>query len=325
MRTVEPSGAAYAAFLQGRRWAALRSTDGYERSGVAFARALELDPDFAPAHIAMAGRYLSLAGTGMMPPRESMPLGRVHALRALEIDASLAEGHAILGVVAAAYDYDWAKAATQFRLALAGKPAPDARFRYAFYYLLPMRRFDEAIEQIEEGLRDDPLNLLQRSHLAICLAASGRMGDSMRRLRDVLDVDGGFWIALLVQAANAAARGDLDGARQAAERAHVCGHWNGRTTGFLAGLVSRAGDGRRAADLLEHLSEGDGYGAPTGMLDYHLVRGESDAAGEWAMMAIARRDPILPIALQHPYAAALRAGSHWPAIAAAMRLPLVTS
>lgn len=321
MRSVEPSGAAYEAFLQGRRWAAVRSIDGYERSGVAFERALELDPDFALAHLAMAGRYLLLAGNTMLPARESMPRCRVHALRALEIDPSLAEAHAILGVVSATYDYDWARAAAQFRLALAGKPVPAARFRYAFYYLLPMRRFDEAIAQIEEGLRDDPLNLLQRSNLAICLAASGRMEDSARRLHDVLDADGGFWIALLVQAANAVANGDLDGARQAAGRAHVCGHWSARTTGFVAGLASRAGDTQCATDLLEHLSEGDGFGAPTGMLDYHLVREEIDAAGEWGHMAVARRDPMLPIALQHPYAKRLRESTRWPALASAMRLP----
>lgn len=321
MRIIEPSGAAYEAVLQGRRWAAVRSIDGFERSGVAFERALELDPDFAPAHLAMAWRYLLLAGNTMLPALESMPVCRVHALRALEIDPSLAEAHAILGVVAATYEYDWATASTEFRLALAGKPVPAARFRYAYYYLLPMRRFDEAIDQIEEGLRDDPLNLLQRSNLAICLAAAGRMDDSAQRLQDVLDADDGFWIALLVQAANAVANGDLALARQAAERAHVCGHWSARTTGFVAGLLSRAGDTQRATDLLEHLSEGDGYSAPTGMLDYHLVRGEIDAAAEWGHMAIARRDPMLPIALQHPYARALRESTRWPALASTMRLP----
>ena len=321
MRTVEPYSAAYEVFLQGNRWAALRSVDGYERSGLAFERVLELDPEFAPAHLAMARRYLALAGNALMPARDAMPLCRDHAARSLEIDPSLTEAHAISGVVAATYDYDWEAGATQFRLALAGKPVPSARFRYAMYYLLPMRRFDEAIQQMEEGLRDDPLNSLQRCNLAICLAASGRMEESAQRLRDVLDVNGDFWIASLVEAANATANGDLPAALEAAERAHIAGHWTPRTSGLLAGLASRAGDGRRASDLLEHLSDCDECGAPTGMLDYHLVRGEIDAARDWAMMAIARRDPMLPIALQHPYAAALRNAALWPAIASAMRLP----
>ena len=321
MRTVEPSGPAYEVFLQGNRWAALRSIDGYERSGMAFAHALELDPQFAPAHLAMARRYFALAGNALMPAREAMPLCRDHAVSALAIDPSLTEAHAIAGVVATTYDYDWEAGATQFRLALAGKPVPSARFRYAVYYLLPMRRFDEAIQQMEEGLRDDPLNLLQRCNLAICLAASGRMEASAERLREVLQVSGGFWIASLIQAANATAAGNLAAALEAAERAHVAGHWTPRTTGLLAGLTSRAGDGRRASDLLEHLSDCDECGAPTGMVDYHLVRGETGAARDWAMMAIARRDPAVPVALQHPYAAALRDAGHWPAIAAAMRLP----
>jgi tetratricopeptide (TPR) repeat protein len=321
MRTIEPSGPAYEVFLQGNRWAALRSIDGYERSGLAFAQALELDPDFAPAHLARARRYLALAGNALMPAREAMPLCRQHAARALAIDPSLTEAHAIAGVVATTYDYEWEEGATHFRLALAGRPVPSARFRYAIYYLLPMRRFDEAIQQMDEGLRDDPLNALQRCNLAICLAAAGRMEASAQRLRDVLEINSSFWIASLVQAANATANGDLTGALEAAERAHVAGHWTPRTTGLLAGLASRAGDGRRASDLLEHLSDCDECGAPAGMVDYHLVRGEIDAARDWAMMAIAGRDPALPIALQHPYAAALRGAAHWPAVAAAMRLP----
>ena len=321
MRSVE-SGPAYEAFLQGRRWAAVRSAEGFEKSGIALRRALELDPEFAPAHLAMAARYLTLAGSALAAARESMPLCRDHALKALSIDPSLSEGHAILGVIAATHDYDWDAAAGQFRLAIAGRPVPGARFRYAVYYLLPMRRFAEAIEQLEEGLRDDPLNLLQRSNLAICLAAAGRISDSEKCLRDVLAVDNSFWIALLVTAANAIAANDADAAADAAERAHTCGHWNARTAGLLAGLLSLKGDARRAAELIDHLSEGDADVATTGLMDYHLVRGEADDAAEWAHMAIARRDPMLPIVLQHPYARALRDSSRWPALARAMRLPL---
>ncbi len=320
MRTT-PSGAAYQAFLQGRYWAGRHSIEGYERSGQAFERALELDPSFAMAHVAMALRCLAVAAAGVAPGRESLPLCCDHAGKALAIDPSLAEARSLLGVVAAAHDYDWQAAAEHFRVALAGRPAPNVRFHYAYHYLLPLGRFDEAIAQIEEGLYDDPLNLLQRSRLAISLAAAGRMEESGRSLQTVLDADERFWIAWLVLAANETSRGNLEAARTAAERAHVCSHWNAHTTGLTAGLLSLAGAARRAADLLEHLSDGDGYGAPIGLLDYHLVRGEVAAASEWGLMAIARRDPMVPIVLQHPYARALRESPRWNLLASAMRIP----
>jgi Tfp pilus assembly protein PilF len=320
MRPVEPSGAAYEAFLQATRWASVRSVEGFEKSGIALRRALELDPEFAPAHLAMAARYLTLTGSALAAARESMPICRDHALNALRLDPSLSEAHAILGVIAATHDYDWDAAAAQFRLAIAGRPVPGARFRYAVYYLLPMRRFDEALAQIDEALRDDPLNLLQRSNLAICLAAAGRQAESERCLRDVLEVDSNFWIALLVSAANAAAASDLDAARATAERAHECSHRNARTMGLLAGLLSLEGRSRRVDELLDLLSDDDADVATTGLMDYHLVRNEIDEAAEWAHMAIARRDPMLPVVLQHPYARPLRHSPRWASLAVAMRL-----
>jgi hypothetical protein len=70
-----------------------------------------------------------------------MPLVRSAARKALEIDPSLAEGHAMLGLVAALYDYDWEEAGHRFALAMAAESVPsEVRRFYALYYLLPVGR-----------------------------------------------------------------------------------------------------------------------------------------------------------------------------------------
>src|SRR6185295_18151781 len=97
---------------------------------------------------------------------QMMPLVRAHAQRAAALDPSLAEAHAMLGVVAAVYDYDWTGAATCFRRAMTRDPIPSlTRFNYGLHYLLPLGRAAEAIEQLELGLRDDPLNTVRHTHL----------------------------------------------------------------------------------------------------------------------------------------------------------------
>jgi Tfp pilus assembly protein PilF len=69
--------------------------------------------------------------------REGIPLARFAAHKALEIDPSLREAHAVLGNLAAAYDYDWEEARRHFGLAMAREPVPpDVRCNYGYWYLL---------------------------------------------------------------------------------------------------------------------------------------------------------------------------------------------
>jgi hypothetical protein len=191
---------------------------------------------------------------------------------------------------------------------------------YAYHFLLPQQRTTEAIEQMTEGLSEDPLNLVRQVHLAICLAAAGKMDASASRLHQVLETDSSCCIALVVDAANALAQGDLVTAFDLAQRAHAGGHWNAHTTGLLAGLASRRGEHALSSRLLEKIAGSETCGSPTGLLDYELVRGNVDRAVHWCAKAIGQRDLLLPILLQHPYASPLRASRQWPVLAALLRM-----
>src|SRR5260370_1028262 len=112
------------------------------------------------------------ASCGLLDEREAMPLGRSAAQKALEIDASLREAQAALGNIAATYDYDWEEAGRRFGLAMAREPVPpDVRCNYGFFYLLPMGRAREAVHEYPRALEEDPLRLLTRVELALCLQA----------------------------------------------------------------------------------------------------------------------------------------------------------
>ena len=94
-----------------------------EQAKVFYEQAIALDPQFALAHAAYADYLFGRATVGMTPAHEAMPSARATAQRALELDPSLPEAHAVLGVLAAAYDYDWKEAERRFTLATADDSA----------------------------------------------------------------------------------------------------------------------------------------------------------------------------------------------------------
>ena len=98
---------------------------------------------------------------GVQPAHEAVPLARVHAQKALELDPSLLEAHALLGLLAAMYDYDWTEADRRFRLAFARDPVPPlfVRIERANFFLAHVGRGREAVEEMERALAEDPLNV----------------------------------------------------------------------------------------------------------------------------------------------------------------------
>jgi len=92
---------AHVEYLKGRHTAAASSPQAIDLSLRHFQRALELDPTYAPAWAGIAHCHIVRAGRGMAPAAEAGEQARSAALRAIELDDSLAEAHAALGEVAA--------------------------------------------------------------------------------------------------------------------------------------------------------------------------------------------------------------------------------
>ena len=168
-----PKMAAYEAFLKGRHHWAKLTPESLELSRNFYEQAVALDPQFALARNALAEHFLALAANGLMLGTEAAPLVRSGALDALTIDSSLAESHALLGILAAFVDHDCQEALRQFQLATAHQPvSPYVRWLHG-QFLGHVRKYDEAIQQLQQALQADPLHLLCRSHLAQCLRVAG--------------------------------------------------------------------------------------------------------------------------------------------------------
>ena len=89
---------AYQDYLKGRYWWNKRTEEGLNKGIEYFQQAIAKDPTYALAYSGLADCYSALAGFGFVPPKEAFPKAKEAALKALEIDDTLAEAHASLGM-----------------------------------------------------------------------------------------------------------------------------------------------------------------------------------------------------------------------------------
>ncbi|HZD50530.1 MAG TPA: protein kinase, partial [Silvibacterium sp.] len=163
----EPNLRAYDAYLKARSYWFLGTSESQVRFKESVDRAIALDPEFALPHMLLGASYSMAAHLGIQASRELIPLAQAAEEQALRLDATLPQAHALLGVWAGTFSYDWQEAETRWRLAMACEPVShDVRFWYGNHYLLPLGRAAEAVEAMAWGLEGDPLNLLYRHHWA---------------------------------------------------------------------------------------------------------------------------------------------------------------
>ena len=321
-----PTVPAFEALLRGRHFQFDGTPQGLERSKEYFESAIALDPEYALAHAALASYYWGLAFNGLRPARDVMGAARAEALRALELDPTLPDALAALGVGTAAYDYDWKESARWFKLAMDGDSvAAGVRYCYAFYHLMPYGRVDQAAKELERALDGDPLNMGIRIAWINGLHAAGQDDRAILEAEKVLAVDKYRWSAYLALGRIYSFRGQLAEALAAAEKGYELASWNSRATALFAGVLFQSGDHSRARELIAKLKaeSGDVYGAPMAMAVFHALCGDADAAADWFEKGIEQRDPAVVGYLRTPLMRILQSSPRWPALAKQMNLPEV--
>jgi tetratricopeptide (TPR) repeat protein len=295
-----------------------RSRDFYEE-------AIAVDPAFAPAHSGLAIALVPLVLPGITPARVALPLARAAAIRALEIDSSSQEAHAMLGMVAALYDFDWNEAGRHFSPAMAREPvSPYVRWYYSFSYLLPMGRTEESVQQCMRGLQDDPLNFIGWFHYGAGLLAGSNAEDGEARLRQLSESHPHLHQPYYLLALSQAVRKLHKEALASAEQAYSLAPWSTTTKGLLAGILRCTGTENRGDELHNEISNGHQHGSAMGLTLFHVGSGDIEHAAYWAAKATDERDTrmILLIALLRAFQPnVFCSNSKWSAIARTMGIP----
>jgi len=319
-----PQVPAYDAYLKARYCAAAFTRESLARSREFYERSIALDPGFVEARSGLAVAIFTSAFPGLSPAQEAMPLARAAAQSALDLDPASQEAHGVLGMIASAYELDWKEAERQFKLAMAREPVPTYVRWYCAMHLLLVGRMREAAEQCIRGLKDDPLSFMGRFHYAAALLGAGNDDAGEAELRELCAIHPNLYQPFYLLGLSQSLRGLHAEARATAETAYILAPWNTGTTGLFAGALMRAGERRRAEELLENLLPGDRYGAPLGLLVHFVMCSEIEQAASWAWKVFEQRDPRLIFIvglLRSPSHSLLRSSDSWSALAARLDLP----
>jgi tetratricopeptide (TPR) repeat protein len=183
-RQVNPE--AYEAYLKGQfHWGKLTPPD-LETALQYFESALKKDPDYALAHVGIAMVWGGRMQFGLVPHSEAAPKAKAAALRALELDSTLAEAHYALAAIRTWGDWDWEGGEIAFRQAIALNPNyPDPRAYYS-HFLNMMGRSDEAMAQIERAMELDPFNPLFLGLYSVDLLFVRRYDEAIAQAQKVL-------------------------------------------------------------------------------------------------------------------------------------------
>jgi len=292
-------------------------------AGEYFTKATQIDPGYAAAHAWLGSYHWLLASAAYaVPARSSMPRARDAARRAVELNQSSADAHAVLCAVAAEFDYDWIEAERRFRSATSMPTlSAEGRRLCGFNYLLSVGRPLDAAHECERALRADPLNGLTAVQLGVCLHAAGKHTAALERFHQALELNDRNFLAHLNIALWMLEQDRLAEAAAAADAACAIAPVNPWSVACQAAIRTLTGDERSPSALLEALGTPEEYGTPAGYCRYFMLTGDFDAAAKWAAQGIVQRDAAFPFALQMSCARAFRASGHWHAVAAMMRLP----
>jgi eukaryotic-like serine/threonine-protein kinase len=324
------SVAAYEAFLKAEYYFGKSTWDGFRRAKECLEQALALDPGFALAHCAL-GAYVFLMYVGhLIPPQDAVPLVRKHVEDALRLNSSLAEGHGLMGSLAAMYDYDWTEADRRFRLAFAHGPVSmEVRWQRTNFFLAHAGRASEGVEDLSRARAEDPLNATVLWTLAVALRAARRDAEADALYEEVVDMDVGniSSIAAVVLSGNHLARGAIPESLRFAEMAYARSPQSPWAIGQLAGALARDGQLERSNALAEILRPGTAFGAPFGLALVALGAGDLDDAADWLEKAIAQRDMWVSFLLNvgNIGGRAMWSSPRWPRLASLMNVPIRAS
>jgi eukaryotic-like serine/threonine-protein kinase len=183
---------AYDAYLKGHYFWNKGTEEARKRSVDYFNQSIEKDPSYAPAYAGLAESFLALQVHGTWSPREFLPKAKAAAMRAVELDDTLAEARTALGHVKYRYERDLVGAEREYRRAIDINPRyADAHVWYG-YLLAAIGQRDASIAEMKQALELEPLSLMIHHHLTWAFYYTGQYDEAIEQARKVIEMDPNF-------------------------------------------------------------------------------------------------------------------------------------
>ncbi len=261
-----------------------------------FQQAIERDPNYAQAYAGLADSYALLGAWTYesLPPREAYPRAKAAALKALELDYTLAEAHVSLAMCLAAFDWNYAEAAEQYRQANELNPDYATGHHWYALQLADLGRYDEAIVEIKRAERLAPLSPVIGADTAQILLGARLFDESLAQSGRVLEFDPTFAVAHFGLGQAYLQKEMYGEAMDAVKRAIELSGRNPKFTSTLGYTFGVAGKKEEAAKILsqfEHRSK-QGFSHFTNLASIYAGLDDNNQAIAWLEKAYEQRfDP----------------------------------
>jgi TolB-like protein/Flp pilus assembly protein TadD len=286
----------YEEYLKGRFSLNQRTEDGFRRGIEQFERVIRAEPGFAPAHAALADCYLLIGVHRAMPATAAFPASRRAAEQALEVDDTLGEANATLGILNVIYEREWDVASSHFARALALRPGYATAHHWHSVLLSVTGIHAAAVQAIERAREMDPLSLIINAALGWVLAFAGRYDEAIAQSQRTVKMDPDFHPGRTPMILSYASLGRLDEA--IGELETIAGKPGGRTPIYLAGLAHAYGQAGRLEDARRIIEELDSIASRRYVSHYdmalaHLGLGDVERVLDLLESAFEDRDHAL--------------------------------
>jgi TolB-like protein/DNA-binding winged helix-turn-helix (wHTH) protein len=186
---------AYEAYVKGRFYSRQSTPAGFDSAVLNFTRAVELEPRYAQAYADLAETYCWMGALGFAPANETLPKARQAAMKALEIDDSLGQGHSSLAWVKYAFEWNFSEAEREFARSV--QLTPNSSWAHLWYgmYLAQANRLDASNTEMQKARQLDPLSPIVNALAATQLLAARRYDQALEQAGKVLETDPGNGVA----------------------------------------------------------------------------------------------------------------------------------
>jgi serine/threonine protein kinase/tetratricopeptide (TPR) repeat protein len=286
-KTYTTNPEAYQLYLKGNFYRTKYTEEGYHKSIEYYQKAIAIDPNYALVYHGIAAAY-DFANGWYLPPREAASKAKAAALKALELDETLAETHYLLGKIVFWYDWNWAAAEKEWKRANELDPTYPV---YYPVYLAATGRLEEAVQAQEALQQRFPLDLNVNLDFAGILWSAGRYDQSIEQTRKALELDPNFWWSYQVLGLAYERKNRYPEAIAALKKAARLADTNPSSLGYLGYVYAVTGKKAEAQKVLEELKElsKQRYVSPYYIACVYAGLHDKDLAFEWLERAYQER------------------------------------
>lgn len=316
---------AYENYLKGRYYWNKRSDENLTRAIGYFEDATRQAPNYSLAYAGLADCYAIISAEifGTMSAEQAAPKAKAAALRALELDPTLAEAETSLATVSFNYDWDWGAAAAGFAKAIKDNPSYATAYQRYSLYLMAMGRPDDSVEQINKARELDPLSISINFSLGWRFYMARQYDRAIQQLRDTLEMDPSYELPHLVLGLSYAKKGDFGLAIPELRKAVELSHGTPLMTSALANAYARSGNVAEAQRLLAELSSESKqqYVSPYYFAVVYVGLGKPEEAIDWLEKAFSDRSNGLVFLKAEPGLDDLRSNPRFVALQQKLNFP----